>query len=446
MKKAVATAVALGALAAAPAQAAVVAGGPGDQTNPHLSGSLVEYTSEVNGGSAIGYRDLATGATGLIPNGGAFDFLGDVDGTLITFTRVTDESTIWRHDVATGQSAEVAPQAAGTNRRAAALGGGVVAWQDLGFGPALADTEIVAHDLATGQSTRLSADAVLDKNPAVAPGGDTIVWTKCASLTSGCDVFSASRGLAGWAVTAITGADGEESLPDTDGTWTVYASARDGDQDIHVQPDGGGPVRRLALPSIQRNPNVDRGVVTFESFDEAMLAYDLWTWDLMTGEVRRLTDTPVDESLNAVSVAADGLVRAAWTAHPAVGDGFDVLATSFQRPPTDPPALVASVQQPIDADGTSTFNARRGVVPVRFTAGTCDLPPATIRVTRIGSAGDEAVDESVYSSQADAGSAFRIEDCAYRYNLAASALGAGRYRVEAIVDGSAAGAGEFTLG
>jgi hypothetical protein len=50
-------------------------------------------------------------------------------------------------------------------------------------------------------------------------------------------------------------------------------------------------------------------------------------------------------------------------------------------------SYAAQVQQPINADGTSVFNVRRGVVPVKFTltqggVATCALPPATIAVTR----------------------------------------------------------------
>jgi hypothetical protein len=47
----------------------------------------------------------------------------------------------------------------------------------------------------------------------------------------------------------------------------------------------------------------------------------------------------------------------------------------------------AQIQQPINADGTSVFNAKRGVIPVAFKltsdgVATCQLPPATISVFR----------------------------------------------------------------
>jgi len=113
------------------------------------------------------------------------------------------------------------------------------------------------------------------------------------------------------------------------------------------------------------------------------------------------------------------------------------------------PSYSAQVQQPINADGTSVFNVRRGVVPVKFTltqcgVATCALPPATIALTRTtGATG--AVDESVYSGSADTGSNFRIDSCQYVYNLSASALGVGTYRVDIKINGTVVGSAVFQL-
>ena len=110
----------------------------------------------------------------------------------------------------------------------------------------------------------------------------------------------------------------------------------------------------------------------------------------------------------------------------------------------------AQVEPPIDADGSSVFNAKRGVIPVRFTltvngTATCELPPATIAVTRTASATIGAVGEGVYMTAADQGSGFRIADCQYIYNLEASSLGLGHYRVDIAIDGNLVGHAEFSL-
>jgi hypothetical protein len=112
----------------------------------------------------------------------------------------------------------------------------------------------------------------------------------------------------------------------------------------------------------------------------------------------------------------------------------------------------AQVQQPINADGTSVFNAKRGVVPVVFTltsdgVATCQLPPATISVFRTSGGVVGSVDESTYLLKSDSGSNFRIDStkCQYVYNLGASSLGPGTYLVNISIGGSVAGSATFAL-
>jgi len=99
------------------------------------------------------------------------------------------------------------------------------------------------------------------------------------------------------------------------------------------------------------------------------------------------------------------------------------------------PSYAGQVQPPINADGTSVFSSRRGVLPVRFTltqggVATRDLPPATIAVTRTG----RRVTRN-----------FRIDNCQYAYNLNARALGVGIYRVDILIDGQVVGSASFEL-
>jgi hypothetical protein len=90
------------------------------------------------------------------------------------------------------------------------------------------------------------------------------------------------------------------------------------------------------------------------------------------------------------------------------------------------------------------------VIPVRFgftvnAVPTCELPPATIAVTRTEGGTVGPVDESVYVAAADSGSDFRVVDCQYVYNLAASSLGAGRYRIDIAIDDRTVGHAELSL-
>ena len=73
------------------------------------------------------------------------------------------------------------------------------------------------------------------------------------------------------------------------------------------------------------------------------------------------------------------------------------------------------------------------------------LPAATIALTRTSGGTTGAIDESVYSGSADTGSNFRISSCQYMYDLSASALGVGTYRVDIKINSTVVGSAIFQL-
>jgi hypothetical protein len=114
------------------------------------------------------------------------------------------------------------------------------------------------------------------------------------------------------------------------------------------------------------------------------------------------------------------------------------------------PVYAAQVQEPINADGSSVFNAKKGVVPVKFNltlgnVSTCQLPTASIALTRTSGNSPGVIDESVYEMPSDNGAYFRISDCQYVYNLSAKSLAAGTYRANIFIGGQIVGSGFFGL-
>src|SRR4051812_47288588 len=92
--------------------------GPGDQSDPHISGSLVTYTSLVNGTAGIRYHDLATGTDTAIPSAASLDFLPNVPGSPPVLPRLTaTASAIASYDTATGGPAVVLDPQPGSNRQ-----------------------------------------------------------------------------------------------------------------------------------------------------------------------------------------------------------------------------------------------------------------------------------------------------------------------------------------
>src|SRR5712691_11148520 len=157
--------------------------GPGDQTEPHVSGDLVAYTDkDFVAGSRIHYFDLGTGIDQVVPAGasGDSDNLSDVGDGRIVFsrTRAGDGKTAaMLFDVASGTLRELDPVTAATpmSRFGVVIGGGTVAYDELEVG----NGDIFAYDLATATATNLSQSFDLEGDPAVAPAGDVVVWERC---------------------------------------------------------------------------------------------------------------------------------------------------------------------------------------------------------------------------------------------------------------------------
>jgi hypothetical protein len=86
-------------------------------------------------------------------------------------------------------------------------------------------------------------------------------------------------------------------------------------------------------------------------------------------------------------------------------------------------------------------------VPLSGSAPTCELPEATIQITKTSGEPSGGVNEPVSIQPADDNGIFRVVDCKYMYNLATSSLsGVGQYTVQAVIGGTpASGAAVFDL-
>jgi hypothetical protein len=344
-----------------------------NQLDPHVSGSLVSYVSNASGTNHVRYHDLATGADEEVPNSGEDDFLPDVSGSRIVFTRVAATSSIYLYDVRDGAPpSEIAPSTI-ANRNHAAIGGNTVAWQDFEFSTNALHAEIVAYDLVGATTTRLTNDAVLDRTPAVSPDGNVIVWAKCQTSGTGCDIWMAVKSIIGWTANAITGVAGEEHDPATDGQIVTYTSVRSEEADIYWQPVAGGTEQQIALTGVQRRPSVSAGLITFESREEDFVSgghWDVLAYHTATDVAFPLRTAPVDETLQDVWVSSAGLVRVVYTAATAIE--LDVYALSFQLPgdlfPVEIDVIPGSPPFPIKLSGflpyisvivrtTATFDA-----------------------------------------------------------------------------------------
>ena len=352
--------------------------GPGDQSEPHVSGDLVVYT-ERDGPFAPGsirYLDLGIGLGGVVPAGapGDSDILADVQGSRIVFsrTRVADNATaIMLFDTATGILTELAPYAPGifAERFAAVIGAETVAFAEFGPGPG----DIVAYDLASGALTNVTQSADVELSPAVSPAGDVLVWLRCAGAL--CGVFQSVRAGGVWSTPAVVAdppSTGLGTKVDTDGSTVVYDSDLPSPTgpDISMRPVAGGSEIALELPGPQFHPSVSNGVIAFESRTTPETPADVWLYVLATNTVFRVTETPtVNETLNDVTVLGSGAVRVVWVGDDDLEPGLhNIHARTFTLPlapdgdgdgvpdPSDNCPIAANPDQ-VDRDGDGLGDA-----------------------------------------------------------------------------------------
>ncbi len=331
----------------------VVSNAGGAQLDPRVSGSLMVYTDQLSW--TILYFDIPTGATGAVPKpSGYADSLADVLGGTIVFKRTTLTGTraIFAFEVASGVLRELDPLE-GSFREYAAIGGRVVAWQEV-FSP-VAAPEVIVHDLDTAATVRLSDDAVHDLTPAVSPDGRVVAWSRCfLPWGDGCQIAISTRAADGtwsqpFARTPHVAAQ-LDKLPSTNGTLVTWhrenGESPELESDVYWGAIAGGPESRLAFPgTLESNPEISGTLISYQRYATAGAPADLFVYDVATGVNYQITDTPDrNEALSDMSVGEDGTVYLVWVSQGATTN-FDVYAFSFRPLDLEPAYTVTPLFQ-----------------------------------------------------------------------------------------------------
>jgi len=326
-----------------PGQLIVVNNGPGSHTDPHVHGDLVSYTDQQNNTAiTVRYFNLTTHTDAMVPPGyGSLDFLSDVRGTTIVFTRSGSSSPIFAFDIAAGgQPVEIAPQP-GSFRSGAQIGDQTIVWQD--FATSSSSSSIVAYDRTTGATTVVSASPPeLNQNPGISPDGNTVVWEgDCANVTGPCSIWKAIRSSAGtWNSQQLVSQAGGQSHPDTDGTIIAYSSAPPdgigGTGHLAWQPVAGGTEQVLNLPGSAIDASVSGRLIAFAYDSTGAGVYQVAVYDTAANVLYNVTGdvlpTGNRRTLNDISVTPDGKVRVVWQVYE---NDFHLYAYTFNLPVAD---------------------------------------------------------------------------------------------------------------
>ena len=311
----------------------VVNNGPGDHSDPHVSGNVCAYSTNLNGAFTVRYHDISTGSDNGIPNDGTtMDFLSDVSGNAVAFTRVSSaDSQIFTYSLGAAAPTVVAP-IPGASRQAAQIGTNTIAWQD--FSSSGASSDIVVYDAPSGTVTRLTQDGALNQQPALSPDGSVVAWSKCLSAST-CDIWTAVGAGGVWTSHQITNGAGNCSHPDSNGQVVVYSCNRVvsgvAKNSLYWQPVAGGAEQSLTLSGSQVTPSIAGQFIAFASEASSAANHDIYVLDLATSTTYQVTNTTDDEQLNDVTVLSDGTVRLVWQVQQS---SLAVYAFSFKVAPT----------------------------------------------------------------------------------------------------------------
>jgi uncharacterized repeat protein (TIGR01451 family) len=328
-------------LPAPPGKLTIVNNGPGDQTDPHVSGNLVSYSSATSATDpvfTIHTFDLSTGLDVEIPQC-CFekDLESDVSGSTVVFLRISSNfaTSIFSFDTATAgaQPVEVSPM--DTQLRASPqIGGNTIAWEAIASPSSNANGQIIAYDIPTGATTLLSNDPMVNQAPAISPDGSVVTWEKCAFPGAPCDIWSARGGGTTWVIHQLTNGNGSCKHPDTNGQIVVYSCDRGSGDQLFWQPVTGGTEETLApVLANESSPSIAGQFVSFAGLALGAFNHDLYVLDLSTLNLYQITNTPsTDEELSDISIASNGNVNVAWPVQEA---DYNIYAYSFSTPVAD---------------------------------------------------------------------------------------------------------------
>ena len=367
--------------------------GPGDATQPSVSGEYVSYTEDATGADVVHYYNLATGTDASIPGTeSANDSLSGISGPNVVYVH-QDSSGLYinSYNISTGNAPVTLDPGTSEYATEPAIGGDTVAWADLTSDPSV--PQIMVYNTVTQTVTDLSDDTTTaNVEPAVSPDGSVVVWAKCTTAGTPCNIWEGILGSDGtWSIGPLTSGSNDSEFPQTDGNIVVYQSVRSGEQNIYWQPVGGGTEQQISITGTSSNPHSSGGLISFEYTPAGGTASDIDVYSLATQTVYQLTNTPgVSDTLNDISVTPDGVATVVWQEQASPND--QLYGFVFQVPQaaqaisfTAPAAGVYGGSATLSATGGGSGNPVTFSVDPSSGTGVCTVSGDTVSYTGAGS-------------------------------------------------------------
>lgn len=322
----------------APAQAAgtitgkevPIAVGPGDQSDPAISGPIISYTDVSSGTADVYFYDERTKTTHPGATGPGDQEFSSVSGNLIAYTEYAGlaPAEVWTYDITTGVATNISNRP-DSDQLKPAISSQLIAWEDKRQGL----PHIFVYILSSGVTQQISGGGP-QSDPAAS--GGRVVYTD-ESTGSQVKVWDLATGT-----TTVFGA--LTGQPDIDGENVAYVDMSGANWDVVVHNLTSGAETRLTLPGTGGGyPKISGEFVAFEDWSSGASHIVLWHWT--GGELHYFSPLTSIQTLAAISGN-----RIVYTDNR--NGNLDIYAYDFTftyPPPPPPPPPLVGCANPIGA-------------------------------------------------------------------------------------------------
>jgi beta propeller repeat protein len=264
-----------------------------DQLHPRVSGTNVVWQDMRNGRWDIYLKDLAGGASRLIPSPSPDRERPAMDGSIAVWQDYRNGNwDIYGYDLST--STEFPICTASGDQTQPVISGNWVAWQDYRNG----NWDIYAYNLTTRETVQVTSHERDQLHPAIS--GTTLIWEDYRNGAA--EVYQYD--LNARTETRITFDTVDQILPAAFGTTLAWTDLRNGQKDIYAYDPARGAIRLTYGQGDHSQAALAGSLVVYTDYEAGANDPNLSFLDLSSGAGGRLTSDPARQEEPAIATKA----------------------------------------------------------------------------------------------------------------------------------------------
>lgn len=260
-----------------------------DQLHPRVSGTKVVWQDQRNGRWDIYLKDLAAGASQLIPSASPDRERPAIDGTIVVWQDYRSGNwDIYGYDLASGTEFPICT--APGDQTQPVIAGNWVAWQDNRSG----NWDVYAYNLTTQETIQITSNERDQIHPAIS--GTIVTWEDYRHGFG--EIYQYDLGTR--TETQMSSGPADETLPAISGTTLVWSDRRNGQSDIYRYDPTRGALRVTYGTGDHSQPAVLNDLLVYTDYESGADDPNLSFRVLSSGAGDRLVTDPARQEEPAI--------------------------------------------------------------------------------------------------------------------------------------------------